>query len=505
MARKQKDSEYAGYRRAGIRLRENMVQALDPQSSQKLQYTLSAIHSFDKAHLVMLIEQRLVPAPDGALMLAALRDMENQGVLEVRQAVGGGAHSGEQYLIRKFGESVGGQLHLGRSSGDVGEVARRLVMRQHLLTLMSVLNKVRAVFLAAANEYIDAVMPGYTHGQFAQATTLGHWASMWAQVFSRDFDRCCDCYTRNNLSPAGAAIMTGTDFPLNRDRTAQLLGFDAPIPHTMDAVLSPDNTLEFAGLFALVATDQGRLADDIMLWSSAEFAFLLIPDRYCGTSSIMMHKKNPVWPEAAKAASGHALGALTETHFNAKGSTGLSLYELGNTDLPLFQVAAEVCARLTEGVDLIDNIEVDGRRMLDATADGWGAAPDLAGEIVRSQGVSWRSAHQIVGILVRWCEEAGSGSNSVTPSMLNAAAEEYFDRPVQLSESDIQTALNPSEMVARRTILGGPARPTHQTQLSAFQAKLQEDRSTSARLHSAAVQAEDELESAISGILGLNP
>lgn len=499
--RKQVDREYSGYRRAGIRLSEELVPALQPHRTERLLYTLPAIHAFDKAHLIMLIEEGLISRADGSLTLRAFREMEKEGVQAARLRVQGGAHSGEQYLIRELGENIGGRVHLGRSSGDLGEVARRMTARAHLLTAMEALNVLRQTFLAFAADHLDSIMPGYTHGQHAQVTTLGHWASMWDRVFSRHYARCLDLYRRNNQSPAGAAIMTGTDFPINRERTAHLLGFDSANPHTMDAVLSHDNTLEFACVIALVAADQARLADDIMLWSSAEFEFFDIPDRFCGTSSIMMQKKNPIWPEAAKAVSGQSQGALTEAYSSVKGATGLTLHERSLADAHLWEVSISLAARLTEAADLTRNLIVDRARMSAHVSARWGTATDLAGAMVREADLPWRSAHQIVGILIRWCEERRIGPDAVTTQLVDEAAIEYFDRKIGLTQEVVRVALDPRCLVERRTLLGGPAAGTHSAQLAAFRSELKRDDRVLADLRARLTTAAQEMESAIDALI----
>src|SRR5690606_20510899 len=150
-------------------------------------------------------------------------------------------------------------------------------------------------------------MPGYTHGQHAQPTTLGHWAAMMERSFARDVARLHSLWERLNLSPAGAAIMTGSDFALDRERTSELLGFDRPLQNTMDAILSHDLEMEIASVYAVCGATLARVADDLFLWSTTEFAFVEIPDRFCGTSSIMPQKKNPDALEDIKSVAGRAL------------------------------------------------------------------------------------------------------------------------------------------------------------------------------------------------------
>lgn len=501
---KQPDAEYAGYRRAGIRLREGLVSALQPHRTERLLYTLAAVHAFDKAHLVTLADEGTVPREHCVKMLQALRRMEGEGISTARLRVQGGVHSGEQYLIRELGEAIGGQMNLGRSSGDLGEVARRMTIRMNLLRTMSGLNLLRETFVKLAARHLDTIMPGYTHGQIAQVTTLGHWASMWDRALTRDFQRCFELYGRNNKSPAGAAIMTGTDFALDRELTASLLGFDEPNPHTMDAILSPDNTLEFADVLALTATDLARLADDLMSWSSAENRFFDIPDRYCGTSSIMMQKKNPLWPESAKALAGQSVGALTEVHVSARGSSGLSLHELGSADARLWEVASLLGSRLVEGADLIEHLQVNSQRMVDALSNNWATATDLAGMIVRRTDFSWRSAHQIVGIVVRWCEDRDLKPDSIGPDLIDEASIEYFGKQANLTKDEVRRAMDPASLVARRQLLGGPAPRVHAEQLLSFEAELAMDKETLTSLRATSDRAEHELEDAIDA-LGVEP
>lgn len=498
--RKQPDAEYAGYRKAGIRLREDIVPALHPHRTERLVPTLLAVHAFDKAHLVTLAREGTVPLEHCVQMLEAMRRMETEGVLAVRLRVQGGVHGGEQFLIRGLGEDIGGQMNLGRSSGDIGETARRMTIRAYLLDIMTGVNRLRATFLSLARDQIDTVMPGYTHGQIAQPTTLGHWASMWDRVLARGFQRCRELYARNNHSPAGAAIMTGTDFALDRQLTATLLGFDGPAPHTMDAILSPDNTIEFAGVLAATATDLARLADDLMSWSSADSPFLSIPDRFCGTSSIMMQKKNPVWPESAKALAGQAAGVLAEVHISARGASGLSLHELGSADTRLWDVASALAPRLLEAVDLVGHLDIDASRMRDAVSNSWASATDLAALIVRETGSSWRSAHQIVGIVVRWCEDRGIAPNAIGPKIIDEASVEYFGRQSILTDEQVKRAMDASQFVDRRQLIGGPAPSVHGEQLSSFEAELVADQHTEAALRSAVERAEQALEDAIDAL-----
>ena len=231
--RKQKQEEYKGYRTAGIRLMEPMLAGLPSFSEGQDEGALYPYHLFDKAHLVMLAEEALIPKTDVALMLKELRSTEPDKIVESRMEAGGAMHSGEYLLIRRLGEEVGGRMHLGRSSGDLHAVWRRCRQRDGLITLMGEINRLRGVFLQVAGENLESVMPAYTHSQHAQPTTLGHQLLAWTSSLERCFGRAAFAYSWANQSPAGSAIMTGSDFPLKsasdggvdgvRRRTAQYL------------------------------------------------------------------------------------------------------------------------------------------------------------------------------------------------------------------------------------------------------------------------------------------
>jgi len=499
----QQDSRgYSGFRRPGVRLNEELLPALAEHRTEKLGDTLEAIHTFDKAHLVMLVERGLIPRADGVAMLRELRAMEAEGILAVRMRVQGGSHSAEQYLIRVLGEAVGGRIHLGRSSGDLSEVGRRYTIRQHLLRHMGNLNRFRRVLVEIAPQHLSTVMPGFTHGQDAQPTTFGHWLSMWACVFERDFARAGALYQRVNQSPAGAGILCGSDFDLDRERTSQLLGFDGPLRNTMDAILSHDAVLlETASVLMIHASSMARLAEDFELWFSSEFSFIDMPDRYCDTSSIMAQKRNPLFSEEVKATAAAVYGGLTTAIAVESGPTGLAMNEHRATQSALWSNFAEIDQRLNEAIGLLPEITVNKARMLAVANDTWTQAADLAGGIVRLRGLPWRTAHQIVAILVRLSYERDIKPREVTPTLLDEAAMLYWDRPLRLSESELRDLLLAERSVERRTLLGGPAPEAASRELAILTDRLNGDEGTHAEAVQHVESAARELERSISLLL----
>jgi len=308
---------------------------------------------------------------------------------------------------------------------------------------------------------------------------------------------------RVNGSPAGAAIMTGSDFPLNRERTARLLGFDRVLTHTLDAVQSMDDLFEAASVVAITAADLERLGSDLQLFFSSEFGYLEVPDRYCGTSSIMTQKRNPAWMGQAKGVGGEALGALVAALAMANGPTGVPIEERNMAEPILFRAWETLTVRMQEGADLLRAVVPDADRLAELTGRHWAAATDLAGTIVRERSLDWRSAHQIVGVVVRLCEERGIPPSALTADVLDEASTRYMDQPLRLDEAVIADALDPRACVGRRTGIGGPAPDTHLAQIAEDLVLLDQDQRRLDALKGRLAGAAQELESAIDRILGV--
>jgi argininosuccinate lyase len=493
-----KNPEYRGFRGAGARLTEEPLAHLDFHRSSLLGESVHAIHAFDKAHALMLSEEGIVPRKTGIAMLKAFRTMEQEGVAEARAAADGGMHSGEHYLIKTLGEEIGGRLHLGRSSGDLIEVARRITFRNHVQRILEALAVLRGAFLELAGRHRETVMPGYTHGQHAQPTTYAHWLTMFEEVFARDTARLLSFHARLNRSPAGAAIMTGSDFPLNRHRVSDLLGFDSPLSHTMDAILSHDLEMDYACALAVLAQNIGRLADDLFMWSTMEFAMVELPDRYCGTSSIMPQKKNPDGLEDIKSVAAQSLGIVTTVMMAEKGPTGFPIMERRNSQTILWDLGRALGVRLVTLAPLMRELKVKVARMRELAGANWAQVTDLAAALVRERAVDWRTAHQIVSVFVRQNIEAGRRPDQATSTSLDAAAVTLGQPAPRLSGAVFADAMNPSAFVARRRLFGGPAPEATAREIEPAQRRLAEDRRAVESLAMRVRNADAALEEAIS-------
>ena len=500
---KQPSAQYRGFRTPGIRLNEEMLPHLGKLYSERTQPMQHIMHAFDKAHCVMLVEQGLMKRDVGAKILRTLREQERASVGDTRGKVGGGLHSGEQYLIRTLGEDVGGRLHLARSSGDLSSVGINVLQREKLLAVMRGVNRLRRVLLDLARQHTDTIIPGYSFGQHAQPMTLCHFWLSWVTTLARDFARLHGCYQRVNVSPAGAVIMVGSDFPIDRERMAELLGFDGLHENCADAILelTADDSLEPPMVIALLYHSMAKWADDLLLWTTSEFSFVDIPDRYCNSSSIMAQKKNVIGPAEVKGGAAEALGCVVTSYTALKGPTAVPIQERYYALEQLWRVADNCDRDLGWFCELLPALVINKAHMREEAWRHWSTCTDLAGALVRERDLPWRTAHQIVGILVRISEERGLRPADVTPALLDEAAKLYHEQPAGLDAKQIREALDPERFIRSRTLRGGPAPAESLRQADLFGKELGVDERTVAAIDGRLAEAGRKLEAAIDKIV----
>jgi argininosuccinate lyase len=474
---KQKSAAYKGFRNPGIRLREPIVASLESHRSDLIRDELYAIHAFDLAHIVMLVEENLIGRNDGVASLRELIKMEAEGLEDLRVQHGGGMHSGEQYLIRKLGEEVGGRIHLGRSSGDLGEVGTRIAARDGLLKVLNSVLKFRRTLIDVSLKHLETIMPGYTHAQHAQPTTWGHMLLSWVSVLERDTERLLMAFDHMNRSPAGAAILTGSDFALNRHRVAELLGFAVVEKNTFDAILSHDNLFTALSALAILHMNLARWSDDLMLFNTSEFGMVDFPDRFCGTSSIMMQKKNAYAPQYIKGAAAETVGALMTSFLVEKDPTSVPILDRAVTRTAIKRSIETTTRDLDWMSEFVPVLQLDTGLMRKRAGMFWAQATEIAAALVRVKGLPWRTAHQIIGILVRLCEDRGIAPMDTTPALIDEASVLYMDEPVKLDEATLREALDPEAAVRKRTLYGGPAPAEVRKRIAEYEACLAAHRS----------------------------
>lgn len=432
-----------------------------PRLTYNLEASFAAMMKINRAHVVMLAEESIIDGAAAATLLRCLLQMEAEGAscVPLDPSKEDLYFNLEAEVIRRIGAEVGGQIHTGRSRNDLYATVQRMGARGHLLRLAAMAHALRGRMIELAERHRETVMTGYTHLQPAQPITLGHYLSGVADALARDARRVLAAWGSLNLSPLGACALATTGFPIKRERTAQLLGFDGLLENSLDAVASRDYLPEI--LFALTgaALTISRLNQDLHLWYSHEFGFIDIGDDIAGTSSIMPQKKNPMPIEHLKAKSAHLLGALVATLSTFKGTSFMHCREVNGESMhPLGDAAheAEAVLRLADAV--LRGLRVNEARMLSAASRNFSTLTDLADALVREHGFSFRVAHQVVGALARQAVESGlQSSQEIDCEMVEGVIARVASRVMKLSPEMLAQCLDPRQNVQRRAVTGGPA------------------------------------------------
>ena len=306
----------------------------------------------------------------------------------------------EARLTERIGVA-GKKLHTGRSRNDQVATDIRLYLRDEIDMLDQELRRLQVALLDLAEREADTILPGFTHLQVAQPVTFGHHLLAWFEMLARDRERLRDCRARVNVMPLGSAALAGTSYPLDRDYTAKLLGFDAVSENSLDAVSDRDFAIEFAAAAALVMTHLSRFSEELVLWASAQFDFVNLPDRFCTGSSIMPQKKNPDVPELVRGKSGRVNGDLVALLTLMKGQPLAYNKDNQEDKEPLFDSVDTVKACVRAYADMVPAIQAKRDNMRRAALLGYATATDLADYLVR-KGVPFRDAHEVVGKAVRY-------------------------------------------------------------------------------------------------------
>ncbi|MGY6214882.1 argininosuccinate lyase [Methylolobus aquaticus] len=305
----------------------------------------------------------------------------------------------EARLVDRIGET-GKKLHTGRSRNDQVATDLRLYLREAVDLICWDLARLQRALVDLAEREADTIMPGFTHLQTAQPITFGHHLLAWYEMLARDRERLHDCRKRINVMPLGAAALAGSSFPLDRHCTAELLGFDRPAANSLDAVSDRDFAIEFAACASLLMMHLTRIAEELVLWTSSQFAFIELPDKFCTGSSIMPQKKNPDVPELVRGKAGRVFGHLFGLLTLMK-SQPLAYNKDNQEDKePVFDTVDTLRACLRAFADMVPHIRANRDEMRLAASRGYATATDLADYLVR-KGLAFRDAHEVVGKAVR--------------------------------------------------------------------------------------------------------
>ncbi len=294
----------------------------------------------------------------------------------------------------------GKKLHTGRSRNDQVATDIRLYLRDQINNISNELIRLQQAILDLAGQHTETIMPGFTHLQVAQPITFGHHLMAWFEMLGRDYERLQDCNKRVNVMPLGAAALAGTSYAIDRQLTANLLGFDRPAANSLDAVSDRDFAIEFTSAASLIMMHLSRFSEELVLWSSAQFDFIDIPDAFCTGSSIMPQKKNPDVPELVRGKSGRVTGHLISLLMLMK-SQPLAYNKDNQEDKePIFDTVDTLLNCLRAYADMVPHIKAKKNNMYESAKRGFATATDLADYLVR-KGLAFRDAHEIVGLAVR--------------------------------------------------------------------------------------------------------
>ena len=353
----------------------------------------------------------------------------------------------EARLTQLIGDA-GKKLHTGRSRNDQIATDIRLYLRREIGHCQALIRDFQRGLLDLAERHAETILPGFTHLQVAQPITFGHHMLAWFEMLERDHGRLADCVERMNVMPLGAAALAGTSYPLDREYTAELLGFRMPSRNSLDAVSDRDFAIEFTAAAATLMMHLSRMAEELVLWSSAQFDFIRLPDRYCTGSSIMPQKKNPDVPELVRGKSGRVFGHLTSLLTLMK-SQPLAYNKDNQEDKePLFDTLDTLQGSLRAFADMVPNLEVNAEAMREAARRGFATATDLADYLVK-KGLPFRDAHEVVGQAVAHALDKGCDLSDLSLEELRG-----FDARI---DEDVFEVLTLEGSVNARDIIGGTA------------------------------------------------
>ena len=402
------------------------------------------------AHARMLAKQGLITGDERDAILQGLAEIEqeiNNGTFVFRPEFEDIHMNIEKALTDRIG-AAGEKLHTARSRNDQVALDIRLYLRDEGVALDRLLADVQKAFTRQARTCFGAVMPGYTHMQRAQPVLLSHHLLAYVEMFGRDRARIADCVRRINIMPLGTAALAGTGLPIDREFVARELDFPAVSANSMDTTADRDFALELLFCLTTIQLHLSRMSEELVLWSSKEFEFIQIGDRYCTGSSIMPQKKNPDIPELIRGKSGRVTGALVSLLMTVKGLPLTYNRDLQEDKEQIFDALDTVKASLSITAELLANSEFNTGRMKEATYGGFMTATDIADYLVRKN-IPFRQAHGVVGRIVALCQQRGI-------ELVDLSLEELQKFSDQI-EADIFDVLSVEGSVDSRTSAGGTA------------------------------------------------
>jgi argininosuccinate lyase len=459
-----------------------------------------AVIDINKAHVVMLMENKIIKTSDGVTLLQALVKCTKSNLTssaeDVHMAV-------EEAVIKEAGDVVGGNLHIAKSRNDQIATAIRMELRNELLNLMRAISHVLDHLAEVAKDHLQTVILEYTHLQPAQPVTFAHYLLSHMAGFERDLQRLQGCYARVNLCPLGAGALATTSFLIDRDRTAKLLGFKGLAENSIDAVGSRDFITETVAVLTLIALNLSRIAEDLIIWSSPDFGVVEIPEEFASTSSIMPQKKNPEVLEVIRARASHVLSAFVASAAAIKSLPSTYNLDFQEITPKLWESTENVRASLDMLHKLLPKLKVTDDVFEKANAN-FVAATELANVLVRKYDMPFRTAHKIVGAFVKSLIDAKLKFTDSKPEMLQKAAADVANIKLNVQVEDLKALESPLALVKACKVKGGPAPDEVENALAEWEKKLLLVKSNRIKMDKELEEAKNELEKAVKAQFSMN-
>ena len=449
------------------------------KETDKLVYNFNASISFDQkfyaqdirgsiAHVTMLQKQGILTKEEKESIIEGLKgiqaDVEN-GTLEITDEYEDIHSFVEANLIDRIGDA-GKKLHTGRSRNDQVALDMRLYTRDEIEALDTLLKELLEVLLKLMKEHIETYMPGFTHLQKAQPVTLAHHLGAYFEMFKRDRLRMKDIRKRMNYCPLGAGALAGTTYPLDREYTAELLGFDGPTLNSMDSVSDRDYLIEMLSAMSTVMMHLSRFCEEVIIWNSNEYQFVEIDDAYSTGSSIMPQKKNPDIAELVRGKTGRVYGALMSLLTTMKGIPLAYNKDMREDKELVFDAIDTTKGCLALFTGMLRTMRFRKQRMEDSAKNGFTNATDAADYLV-NHGVPFRDAHGIVGQLVLYCIDKNIALDDMSLEEYKAISPVF--------EEDIYEAISMKTCVEMRNTIGAPGKSAMEQAIALEEAYLKEE------------------------------
>jgi argininosuccinate lyase len=477
---------------------------LEPIFNTQKKYYYKPFIKISLAHAVMLQEQGIITNEEAAKILTGLSEVDK---IDFEKANYDPRYEDMFFMVEKelselIGIDAAGKLHIARSRNDLDICEFRMVLREMFLQLIDTLNDFKEVMLNSINENFETIMPAYTHTQPAQPTTLAHYLLAFYDVINRSYYRLLKAYSGVNLSPIGAAAITTTGFPINRERVAELLGFDGLVENSYDSIAGVDYLTECAASLMIINTDLSKFIKDTLDFCTKEFNVYYLTDPYVQISSIMPQKRNPSSLEHTRPMTSNAIGEA-KCIFDVLHNTPFGDIVDSEEQLqPHIYSSIEFTIKVLKILSSVyTTMKVNKEVLFNRAHESFITATELADTLVREKGLSFRESHKITADLIKKLTIEHINYRDITSEMINEISSKVIGEKVNISKEDIKTALDPVNFVNIRNITGGPAPSETIRMFNARKEKFELERNMTNSKKDQLIQADIKLNSIVQTII----